>query len=164
VLPRQAHQFLQGGQIEYRTGGISRATQIKQLAALPVVFTDLTEVRQKTGFRAAVEEVWPGSRQQGGTFIDLVKGVGAHDQGLGAVVYHSLGEGEQGLTGAVDRQYLLSGVDAGQLETVAQPGGYGFAQLGHSRGGGIFGHPCEALSQHLQHKPGGSVSRLANGQ
>ena len=129
---------------------------------MPLLFRDSGEVGKKTGAGSAVDKVWAGTRQQGRTFVDLIKGVGAHHQGVRAAGHYCLGEGKQGLTGAVDGQYLIPCIYARQAEPALQPVGDGGAQFWQARSGRVVGQALQVGGDFLHDEGRRGVARFAD--
>jgi len=92
-----------------------------------------------------------GAGQQGGAFVDLVERVGADHQAVIGTVDHSLGESEQRLTGAIDRQDVAVGVEpAGRhAEAALAPVADGLAQHRQAEGARVHRQLVEVVGHGL---------------
>ncbi|MNF75148.1 hypothetical protein D3C84_572040 [compost metagenome] len=166
VLVGQGDQLLQGIQRYQRAGGVARRADEQDLTALPDVGRYGVEVRIEAVLGQARQVVRGGTGEQGGAFVDLVEGVGADHQGVGATVDHRLGKGEQRLAGAVDRQHMLGRVEpaGGHAEAALAPAGNGLAQGRQADGGRVDGELVEVVGQRLGDEVRRAVLGLADGQ
>ena len=78
--------------------------------------------------------------EKGCALVDLIEGVWADHQALGIAVDHGLGEGEQRFARAVDRQYVVCGIQPASWHAKAAlaPAGNALAQFGQAQGGRIY--------------------------
>ena len=102
----QGDEALQGCQVHHPPGGVARGADVEELAPSPGGCVHRVEVREKARLGRAGQVTGFGPGQQGGPLVDLVERVGHQHQGGAVAVHHRLGEGEQRLAGAVERQDL----------------------------------------------------------
>ena len=166
VLVGQGDQFLQGFQRDQRPGRIARRAQEQDLATLPDLHRHGVEVRVEAILVQARQVVRLGPGEEGRAFVDLIEGVGADHQRVVATIDHGLGEGEQRLTGAIDRQDIARRVDpaARHAKTPLAPAGDGFTQGRYAEGGRVHGHLFQVGGQGFGDKRRRAVLRFADGQ
>jgi len=144
--------------------GVAGRADVDHLHGFPEILRHLVEVHGVTIVGRGVEEVGPGAGEEGGAFVDLVEGVGRYNAlDVPGGVDDRLGEGEEGLAAAVDRQDLAGRVELDAIAARA-PGGDGTTQGVASLGCGIIRQPVEMGGQRLADEIRGRVLGLADGQ
>ncbi|MNY14005.1 hypothetical protein D3C86_1471660 [compost metagenome] len=166
MLIGQGDQLFQGLDRNQCAGRVAWRAQEQDLAAFPDVRRHGVEIRVEAVFVQAWQVMRLGPGEERRAFVDLVERVRADHQRVIATVDYGLGEGEQRLAGAVDRQHVARRIDPafGDIEATFAPGGDGFAQGRDAEGGRVYGHLIEIAGQRFGDEAWRAVFRLANGQ
>ena len=144
---------------------VAGGADVDELDVAPGVRRDRGEVHLEAVLREGVGEDGAGAGQIGRALVDLVEGVRAEHAGIRpAPVDHRLGEGEQGLAGAEDRQHLGRGIGRWNAVAPADPVRDGPPQGLRALGGRIGGEPAQVLCQDFLDEGGRLMLGFADGK
>ncbi|MDT4837012.1 hypothetical protein FQZ97_707320 [compost metagenome] len=165
VAVGQREKLLPFVQRHHRARGIARRADEHELGAGPDGLGHAVPVDGEVARGHAGHVVRLGAREQRRALVDLIERVGRHHHrlGAGAGVDHGLGEREQGLARAVDRQHLGGRVER-QAVAAMQPMGEGGAQFQLAGGGRVGGKGAEAGAQGVLDEGRRGVLGLADAQ
>ena len=150
VAVRQGEELLPFVERHHRAGRIARRAHEHQLRAGPDGFGDAVPVDREIARGNARRVVRLGAREQGCALVDLIERIGRDHHRLRrhGGVDHGLGQREQRLARAVDRQHLRGRVER-QAVAGLEPVGEGGAQLQVAGGGRVGGQRAQAVAQRL---------------
>jgi hypothetical protein len=165
VFVGQVEQRFPVGQRQHLAGRVARRADVEQLHARPFFFAQAGVVEGKVVVRQVVQEAWLGAGQVGRAFVDLVERVGADDQRhmAAARVDDGLGEGEQRLARAIDRQDLGFRIQCQSVAALA-PGGDGLTQRRDALRRRVIGQTLQSIRQRFHDESRCGVLRFADGE
>ena len=147
------------------TGRIAGCAHKKQLGPIPNLGCDGRPVARKSLLGGLGHEVRQRTCQKGSPFIDLIEGVGHHNerrQRRVTGIDHRLGECEECLTGSIDGEHLTLGVEALKPVTLADPIGNGLPQCGRTDGCGVGRQTIQPEHKGVANAGGCCMLRFAN--